>query len=103
MVRTAFSVRFLSSEINWLTHPSLYTGFKNAKDMAEKYRNSPTVLNDPMKNADSNALFAVGAWIISQTGVAINQDGTFTNPQTNPKARRGLKRFKWQAGRVQVI
>ncbi|KAF1828488.1 hypothetical protein BDW02DRAFT_635139 [Decorospora gaudefroyi] len=78
-------------------------GFKNAKDMAEKYRSSPTVLNDPMKNADSNALFAVGAWIISQTGVAINRDGTFTNPQTNPKTRRGLKIFEWRAGRVQII
>ncbi|KAH8724711.1 hypothetical protein GQ44DRAFT_727499 [Phaeosphaeriaceae sp. PMI808] len=62
-------------------------GFKNAKAMAQKYRANPIIPNDPMKNADSHALFAVGAWIISQTGVAIGQDGTFTKPQTNPKAR----------------
>lgn len=65
----------------------LYTGFKNAKAMAQKYRANPIIPNDPMKNADSHALFAVGAWIISQTGVAISQDGTFTKPQKNPKAR----------------
>jgi hypothetical protein len=69
------------------------TGFKNARSKADTYRINPIIPNDPMKNADSNALFAVGAWIISQTGVGIGQDGTFTKPQTNPKARRGLKGF----------
>jgi hypothetical protein len=65
----------------------LYTGFINAEAMAQKYRANPISPNDPMKNADSHALFAVGAWITSQSGVAISQDGTFTKPQTNPKAR----------------
>jgi hypothetical protein len=65
----------------------LYTGLKNAEAMAQKYQANPIIPNDPMKNSDSHAQFAVGAWIISQTGVAISQDGTFTKPRTNPKAR----------------
>jgi hypothetical protein len=48
-------------------------------------------------------VFAVKAWIISQMGVASNSESIFPTPQKEPKTSRGLKRFKWWMGIVQVI
>jgi hypothetical protein len=46
------------------------------------------VQNDPQTNADSNALFASGTWIIvAPDGSHMTTDGTFGQPRTNPKPR----------------
>lgn len=39
-------------------------GFKNAVKLVRAWRGNPTEQNDPQRNADTNALFASGTWII---------------------------------------
>jgi len=64
-------------------------GFKNAKNLASLYTsNNGDSKYDPLRNADSNSLFALGTWIIVQhDGGPIGEDGTFNKPQATPKAR----------------
>lgn len=63
-------------------------GFKNAVRLVQAWRGSPNAQNDPQWNADSNALFASGTWIIvAPGGSPIGADGSFTTPQATPKAR----------------
>ncbi|KAF1846476.1 uncharacterized protein K460DRAFT_406679 [Cucurbitaria berberidis CBS 394.84] len=63
-------------------------GLKNAKKLVLIYNQNPEAQFDPLQNADSNSLFAVGTWLIVQPdGGPINPDGTFRKPQTTPKAK----------------
>lgn len=63
-------------------------GFKNAVKLVRAWRGNPTEQNDPQRNADTNALFASGTWIIvAPGGSPIGPDGSFTTPQATPKAR----------------
>lgn len=63
-------------------------GFKNAVKLVRAWRGNQNVQNDPQSNADSNALFASGTWIIvAPGGSPIGPDGSFTTPQATPKAR----------------
>lgn len=66
----------------------LYSGFKNAVKLVQAWRGNPTAQNDPQWNADTNALFVSGTWIIvAPGGSPIGPDGSFTTPQATPKAR----------------
>lgn len=63
-------------------------GFKNAVKLVQAWRANPNAQNDPQLNADSNALFASGTWIIvAPGGSPIGPDGSFRTPQATPKAR----------------
>lgn len=63
-------------------------GFKNAVKLVRAWRANPNAQNDPQINADSNALFVSGTWIIvAPGGSPIGPDGSFTTPQATPKAR----------------
>ncbi|KAI4949074.1 hypothetical protein J4E91_005537 [Alternaria rosae] len=61
-------------------------GFKNARRLVQAWQADKSLERDPIFNADSNALFAVGTWIIINTGSGIGTDGSFTKPSGNPKA-----------------
>ena len=66
----------------------LYLGFRNAVRLVQAWLGNQNVPNDPQSNADSNALFASGTWIIvAPGGSPIGPDGSFTKPQATPKAR----------------
>jgi len=60
-------------------------GFKNARRMLQNWQAERKATEDPIFNADSNALFAVGTWIIIKTGLGIGTDGSFSKPSGNPK------------------
>jgi hypothetical protein len=64
-------------------------GWTNAKQLVSIWAQSGhEARSDPIRNADSNALFAVGAWLMVQPGAApIGVDGSFTKPQATPKAK----------------
>jgi hypothetical protein len=62
---------------------------KNCREIVRKWHNQGSTLqNDPLSNIDSNALFVIGSWIITNTGSAITANGKFKKPQGNPKIRR---------------
>jgi hypothetical protein len=82
--------------VSWSSVPGSYahwlmfrTGWKNARKLASIYmEGGQDGLLDPVGNADSLALFAVGAWILVQPGASpIGIDGSFTKPQATPKAK----------------
>ncbi|KAH7348139.1 hypothetical protein BKA66DRAFT_447432 [Pyrenochaeta sp. MPI-SDFR-AT-0127] len=64
-------------------------GLKNAQNLVSiNTQHNNEAEFDPLRNADSNSLFAVGTWIIVRPGGGpIGADGTFNKPQATPKAR----------------
>jgi hypothetical protein len=71
-----------------LTFRLMHSGLKNALEKVQTWRANPNAQNDPQANADSNALFATGTWImLAPGGSPIGPDGSFTTPNELPKVR----------------